>query len=427
MSRTVLMITDAYPPDRGGRAEKMQRHVRYLTRFGWNVVLVAPRTPQDSRPRQQFTLHDRQVTIVRTPFLFAKRWPSLKHNEDRAIDAVTQNWAARLADLLFVPKGYIRWLPYALAQAIPLARQADVILTFNNPITHHLIGLALKRLTGTPWVAEFRDAIVGYRYTKRGPEAINQILERTIVHHADRVIELGDVIAASAATRYPHLPPAHFTCVPVAGYDPDTFANYTSLPGPDPHGPLLLTYTGSFYGSDIVPTHILQGLACTVEQYGIPPDQIQLRFAGDWADKYDRLIEELHLGPYITYLGRVTFEACMALWAESDLLLLLLGEDTATLHLIPFKLWDYIAARRPILALAPAASRVASIVQQYRFGSVVEPTDISQIAAVLAELARNKQQGHTFVQFDEAAVQAMSCIPGEEQVAATLAAAAEEH
>jgi glycosyltransferase involved in cell wall biosynthesis len=380
------LISDAFPPQLGGRSEKVATRAKYLARYGWKVMVLAPALPAASDDAGSDTAPPPPsgVEVCRTPYLFKRRWPSLKHNKDRKIEASLGGRSTRLLDLVALPRGYIRWLPFAITKGVRLARQADVVLSMNNPVTLHIIGWIVSRWARKPWVVEFRDPLVGYAYSKRGPEWINRRLESLIVRTADRVLQIQDFVPDPISARYGDLDPNRFVVIPSVGYDPDDFGHVT--PGAAETQGLQIAYTGSFYGETITPVPFLNGLKEFISQSAIPPASLRALFAGDWETRYDDLIRELQLEPYVQHLGYLSRQDCLALWQESQALLLLLGKEEDNLARIPSKFWDYLGARRSMLALVHPEGRAARVVREERLGFVADAEDTQAIAGALEEV-----------------------------------------
>lgn len=424
MNKTVLIITDEYPPDKSGRSEKIWRRVYYLTQDGWNINILAPVSAAAPEHMTPETVNGQIVTVYRTGYMFQNQWPSLKHQKDRPIQTTGKNSWAKLLDFLFVPKGYVRWLPYAVARGHELARSADVILSVSNPIGLHLVAMGLKRLTRTPWIAEFRDALVNYQYSSRGPEQINRRIERLIVANADVILQWDDAIAEPISERYPPKFAHKFRRLFPIGYDPIKFQNYPPGYHSDPSSPLKISYTGLFHGDAIVPIYFLEGLSRIIHEQQLLPSQIQVRFAGSWLSKYDHLLKELGLTEFVSYCGWLSHEECVDLWQDSDVLLMILGETETETGILPTKLWDYIASQRYIFCLAPPTCRTADYIRRMNIGIISAPKDIDDIAVAIKRLLAERYPNNLGFQPDEDMIASVSCINMEQEIAQILDATA---
>lgn len=384
--KRVLLISAAFPPQLGGPSEKMAKRVKYFSRFGWQTTVLAPAIPAGSTLDESLCNEIGDVEVHRIQYLFQARWPSLRHDKDRQQDFSGSKFE-RFLDVSFVPKGFVRWLPYAVQAGRQLAASADVILTMNNPISLHIIGYIIKKLTGKPWVAEIRDPIVEYAYGRRGPEKLNYWLERLVVKNANVVIQREDFTPDIISLRYPKSPPSKFVVIPYTGFDPDDFSSQTT----DEvkvlsNDQMVISYTGSFYGDTITPIPFLNGLKRCLSTNAISAQAIRVIFAGDWDDQFDQLIEELDLQDIVSYRGRITRQQCIELWHKSHVLLLILGKEADNILRIPSKFWDYLGAKRPILSLVAPNGRLANLVVEQNLGVVADPEDEEAIATAINQL-----------------------------------------
>jgi hypothetical protein len=397
--KRVLMISTVFPPQLGGTSEKMGKRVKYFSRFGWHTIILAPQIPKESHLDNTLLESTDDITVYRTKYLFQSRWPSLRHDKNRSTEFYGSRFE-RFLDMFFVPKGFIRWMPYAVKDGIRLARTADVILTRNNPLSIHIVGYLLHKITSKPWVVELRDPITDYAYGRRGPELLNYLLERLFVHACDHVIQREDGAPDLIIDRYPKIKDK-FTVIPYAGFDVDDFLEYSSKM-PDTHDkPIKISYTGSFYGNTITPIPFLAGFKKFIDEEKLTSDQIQVVFAGDWDQRYDDYINQNNLHPYVTSKGRITREACLQLWEESHILLLILGNEEENILRIPSKFWDYLGAERVMFNLVDPKGRVAEVTKAQRLGTVAEGMNPNAITTGLHELWQDHKSSQLLPKPDE--------------------------
>lgn len=391
--KRVLLVSAVFPPQLGGTSEKMAKRAKYFFRFGWQTVVLAPAIPPDSDLDETLMDELADIEIHRTKYFFQSRWPSLRHDKGRSLE-VYQPKVQGAVDLFFVPKGYVRWFPFALQEGRRLVASADVILTMNNPMTLHLLGFVLHKLTGKPWVAEMRDPIAEYAYGRRGPERLNYRLERLIVQNADAVVQREDFVPELVGPRYPDLSPTKFTVIPFTGYDPDDFALFSAAENKGvSDDQLMISYTGSFYGETITPVPFLRGLHRFLSANSVSRSCVRAVFAGDWDARYDQVVDELDLLDCVEYRGRLTRPECIRLWLESSVLLLILGSEEDNLLRIPSKFWDYLGAGRVILALVHPEGRTAQVLREQHLGFAADTDDEVEIAATLKKIWQAYQRG----------------------------------
>src|SRR5439155_12426489 len=214
------------------------------------------------------------VRVSRTPFFDLSLVP-------RAAARLGLRGLASLARaLLYLPDLQAGWLPWACAMAPRLARRADLVYTTSAPYTSHLVGLWLKLRLGKPWVADFRDEWSlnpFFQYPSPALLALNRLMERRVLAHADRVLATTPGHAAGLASL---LPAAQRAKVRVIhnGYDPADLPDESAPPDER----FTLVHVGTFYGIR-QPTSLLRALDALVAAGDLPAGDVRLVLAGTGA------------------------------------------------------------------------------------------------------------------------------------------------
>lgn len=272
-------------------------------------------------------------------------------------------------------------LPSAL-RLIRLARRedADLVTSVSNPFHLQLLGFAVSTALGLPWVAEFRDPMVAS--PDRDPDALVTkaagVVEWLTARAATRVV-WGDGIQIDEDyfdRRYGI--GAKATKLPFHGFDPETFDAAGSREYPE----FTVTYAGSFYEGWIEPYRFIEGLCEHVESHG--GEDLRVQFYGDWNEAYQRAVEEAGLGDVVSHHEFVPHEEIVPVLKGSDLVLYVGGDDPDNRLNVPSKVWDYVGARTPILAVVDPSFRVAELIEGYDLGLVVDPEDTGGIAEAIA-------------------------------------------
>ena len=390
--------------------QRTLKSVKYLPYFGWQpVVLTArPRAVSLSDPTLIEDLAPAQL-IHRTPALLlphALPW--------RARNLVTR-W-------LFVTDEQAGWYPYAVRRATEIIERdgVDAIYTTSTPYTAHLIGLRLKRRFGLPWVADFRDPWVGNPSLKL-PTAWHrrriEHWERHVVTAADRVTVVSDPMAQTLRDAYPELDARHFLTLP-NGYDRDDFARATPL-GADP-GRMTIVYNGSFYGQRTSLPFLL-ALQAVLDQGQIPRQAVRVRFVGNVGQVTADQVQALDLSDVAELTGYVSHRESIGYILGADVLLLVIAPGPGSEGVLTGKIFEYLAASKPILALVPP-SAAADLVRESRSGVVVDPEDVPAIAAQLVALFHQWQRDELADQSDPLVVTRFD----RQRLAAMLAEALDE-
>ena len=276
-------------------------------------------------------------------------------------------------NLLLWPDEHMGWFLSALPLTLRLCRQwqPDVIYASSPPATTLALAWAMRRICGAPWVAEIRDRWADDPYTSR-PEwrrSLERRLEDIILSSASGLVTVSQTWAEFYGTRY-RVP----TAVVYNGFDPDAYCHADGADGEA--GVLRIVYTGSVYaGRD--PAPLWQALASMgenaeairVEFYGAKRSEV---LPGAARHGVDRLVA---VTEYVAHAESVRLQC------GADILLMLQWDNPSEAGNLPGKLFEYLGARRPILALGYESGELARIIWEREAG--LFSNDPREIAARL--------------------------------------------
>jgi glycosyltransferase involved in cell wall biosynthesis len=257
------------------------------------------------------------------------------------------------------------------------------VLTTSPPTSVHLIGALTKAFTGVRWVADIRDSIVANwdrrvdRLAVRAKEQTHRSVARLVARRADAVVAVTNQIAREMQA----LGGGSIEMIP-NGADFDDFAGLSYERGDR----FRITHTGSFFGQRD-PRTFLEALS------RVDP-AVMARFVGDfrrsdldWV-RTNGLEQRLELVPYVPR------RRSLELQRGSDALLLLLPDVGERGIDIPSgKLFEYLAAQRPILAAVPPTGTAAQLIREASAGIVVAPDDAEGIQRALENLVARWRNG----------------------------------
>jgi glycosyltransferase involved in cell wall biosynthesis len=252
-----------------------------------------------------------------------------------------------------------------------------------------LIGLLTKRLTGLPWVADFRDPWRANPFRSVPYKALDHYdawLEKQVIHGADRVVCNTDSVRADFQLRYPALASRFVTVF--NGFDPE---DYVGLEARRPPGvwKTLLTHAGNFYGPRS-PDALFQSLRL-LRRRSAMNDEVCLQLLGipTYHGRSLRAIAaEYGVEDMVLVQGDVPHRQALEMLRGSEIQVLVGFSGTGADLQVPGKLFEYFGTGRPILALAPRQSAIADIMTRAgNPGEVCEPGDPEGIARAIERMA----------------------------------------
>jgi glycosyltransferase involved in cell wall biosynthesis len=375
----VLLVTMYFPPAGGGGVQRPLKLATHLPSLGIETHVLAPDDPkwlhrdEDLRPPTQAFVH-------RARYLGPKaRLPSEELRGLTGLDLALAQ--ARLAGRrLLLPDASVTWAPTAIPAAARIVRSEgiDAVVTTSPPLSLNLIGASVKKLTGVPWVADQRDSLVlnaDRRFEKKSVQAKEKALERVVKLVADRADGIVAVSEPIADELRAFDPEGSVRVIP-NGCDFDDFAGLEYTPAER----FRITHTGSFFGQRN-PRAFLSALASS----GL--DDVVARFVGDFRSVDREWVEELDLGDRLELLDYLPHRRALELQRNSEANLLLLPDAAGRGKVVPSgKIFEYLAAERPILAAVPVDGAAATLVRETGAGIVVAPEDEKGIREALIGL-----------------------------------------
>lgn len=396
--KKVLIISYYFPPSGGPGVQRVLKFVKYLREFGWEpVVLTVSDADYPVRDDSLFAEIPAGVRVYRSrilePYRLYRMLTGRKRDESVDIATVGMNEherkkiSERLSEWLracfFVPDARVLWLPFAIRLGRKIIREEkiDILLSSAPPYTTHLIGLKLHRCSGLPWVADFRDSWIGWvsapQWRPGASRAIEKKMERAVLAEADRVLTVSNGVKEDLLSRQPELDDARWRLL-LNGFDAADFADVKLKTKPDK---LTITYLGSLYGSRN-PDSLLQAVELLQEAGDASVNKITFRFVGRISAPIIERIKSSPAAAMFELVPYVPHEESVSYLLASDVLLLIIDDTPASRGILTGKLFEYIGAGKPILALAPDGE-AASLILQHKLGWVAPPNDVQKIKQTL--------------------------------------------
>lgn len=404
---TVLLIASYFPPGTSSGTMRTVKFAKYLPEFGWNPQVLTM-SPEAYNPKRfDFSLVsglDPQLKVHRTAVWMPDRAlarlykrirnfggsPAITGNDGAgkagAQQARKRRWlVSDFLDWMHFPDDYGGWLIPGILEGRKLLRREHVDVLYStapSPVAH-LIAMGLKRITGLPWIADFRDPwevlfpeciyVEGENRMKRVAEiAVGELA----VGAADLVIANTDLACEAFQKRFPRLPTEKFVTLP-NGFDPVDFED--AQPTESEGAKLTVTYAGTFFADLRTPDETLQAVNELVQEGRINPARFALKFVGCGPVSAPQT-------PTLEIIPRVAYLDSLRIMGQSDVLLLLQQSEKYRLQ-IPAKTYEYMAVRKWILALAPDGS-TAELVRRMPNGVVVAPGRKEDLKSALSKFYR---------------------------------------
>lgn len=406
--KKVLFISYYYPPLGGVGAQRAIRFIKYLPAYGWEpYVLTAepsPYFPIDEVPINILPPERVRRAEVLEPLNLLPRplkSRSTRNETQEKIDnprflkekfgEIPLSWRGKLRAWLFIPDDRIGWIPEGTREGLGFLEKEkfDCLISTSAPYSAHLIAWRIVKRKHIPWVADFRDlwSTNPFLYfPTKWHQSLNSYLERKVVIDADCVLTCTPSFREDFLLRYSQLPAEKFVTI-TNGYDPEDFPP----PDPMPYEKFTISYIGDLYGPQS-PLYFLLGLKGWLMRNPSIKEKIQVFFVGPFENRVKPLVDSLELDDVVQLLGFLPHEQCVAVMRRSSILLLILGTRPGAEGIYPAKIFEYLAAKKPILGLVPEGLTKA-LLKESGVAFLVNPASEDSIALSLEKIYQAYRAG----------------------------------
>lgn len=392
-NRRVLIIAYHYPPVAGSSGvQRTLKFTAYLRDHGWEPMVLTV------HPRAYEQVTDGQMAEI-PPGMLIERAFALDSARHLAI-------FGKYPRAITLPDRWQSWWPAGVLTGLRMIRQhrpAVIMSTF--PIaTAHMIAKTLSKLTKLPWIADFRDNMTDPDFP-RDPVTwrFNRRLEVDTIRHCTRALFTTRGTRQMYADRYPEQPDERWAVIE-NGYDEDNFRDAAALaasaPARAPDAPLTLIHSGILYPEERDPRAFFEAVRQLKHQGLISAKTLRIVLRATAADGiYAPMLNEAGIDDVVQLAPPVPYREALQEMLTADGLLLF--QASMCNHQIPAKLYEYLRAGRPILALTDPAGDTAQALRNAGSGSICTLTDsedIVQRLQVFLTALRAGQAGGTSLQ-----------------------------
>lgn len=373
MVKRVLMVAYHFPPmNVSSGIQRTLRFAEYLPEFGWEPAML--------------TVHPRAYSGISQASL-AEVPPRVNVHRVFALDAA-RHFAVRgrYPQFLCIPDRWWSWWVGAVPTGLALIRRFKPDLLWSTfPIaTAHLIAYTLHRLTGLRWVADFRDPMAQVGYP---PHALQhrayEWLEYQTLKHCARAVFTAPGAVRLYADRYADIPPSRLTIIE-NGYDEVVFAaaeQASQIYGRDQRC-LVLVHSGTIYPSERDPRRFFAALSQLKKRGHVSAETLRVVFRATACDEYLLpLVECYEVSDIVKLAPALPYRDALVEMLSADGLLLLQAANCN--YQVPAKLYEYLRAGRPVLALTDPAGDTAAVLQDAGIDTIAPLDSEEEISRLL--------------------------------------------
>ncbi|MCX2681433.1 glycosyltransferase family 4 protein [Galbibacter sp. EGI 63066] len=390
--RKVLIICYYWPPAGGPGVQRWLNFVKYLPEFGIEPVVYVPENPHYPMEDASFLSEVPQdLKVIKKPIVEPYRWASIfskkktKQISKGIISAKKQSLVEKLLLWIrgnfFIPDARKYWINPSVTYLKPFLKKEkiDTVITTGPPHSLHIIGLKLKEQLGINWVVDFRDpwTNIGYHSELKlttYAQKQHKKLERKVLNMADKII------TTSFTTK------AEFESIskqPIEVITNGFTAHQLEKINLDKK--FTLSHIGSLL-SGRNPEILWESIEELIREHKTFKDDVQLNLTGVVSEDVLASIHKAGLEPYLKLSGYISHEEALKCQHSAQVLLLIEIDAEKTRGIIPGKLFEYMAAERPILAVGPKDWDVERILKETNTGAYFAYQDKERLKKKLLSL-----------------------------------------
>lgn len=393
--KKVLIVSYYFPPKQSIGSLRSWGLVKYLPKFGWEPVVLCSKLPEYSR-QSAYVVETKSLDMInlleKATGLYQVNklhyHPGNKRNKlvKQLLDAIV----SLLSSFLAFPDRHILWYGYALKKGCALLRDNEIqgIISTSWPYTAHLIARKLKLNFKKPWIADLRDLWTQNHYHKY-KNKVRYYLERELevrtLQDADALVTVSEPLAA----KLKNLHNKELIYAVPNGFD---FKEFKSLSENSPEK-FTITYAGSLYEGMRDPKILFQAISQLVAEGKVNKNCIRVDFFGPLYKWLLKEVQLYNLEDIVDIHGLLPRSEVLQKEICSSALLLLLWNNPNEAGVYTGKLFEYLGARRPIIAIGGPRGVVKELLEETQAGFYASNLhDLKKILLILYDEYRREHR-----------------------------------
>ncbi|MEQ8905972.1 glycosyltransferase [Ekhidna sp.] len=396
-SRKILIITYYWPPSGGVGVQRWMNFALQLKKKGWEPIVLTPENPQFEIKDEKLLEKVKDIRVEKLtiwePFNLFHKLTGNKNREnvqqglvlEKSQKSVKDGLMVWIRGNLLVPDPRVFWVKPASKKAIELIREEGIetIITTGPPHSMHLIGRRVKRKTNIKWLADFRDPwskwdVIQKLNTSSFVKGIHKRMERSVIAEAD----IATTVSSRLAQAFGGVEVLH--------------NGITTNKGKTEDKQNISTFTIGYFGmlNELRnPRQLWHLLDQICRENQVFANKLKVRIGGIVSESIKAEIADLHeLKNRVEFLGYLPHESVQEEYRKCDVLLLLLNKSDNSNWILPVKFFEYLAAKRMILALGERKSDLGDLMNAKDIGEILSYNEVDGIRGFLEDAFENERR-----------------------------------
>lgn len=403
--KRVLIISYYWPPTGGSGVQRWVKFAKYLPSEGWQPVIYTPENPEQLVIDHSLEAEiPAEAEIVKTrilePYSLYKKFLKGSGHSKEAVEvnpvnaqnkSLLQKAAMWIRGNLFLPDPRCMWIRPSVRFLKKYLKDhpVDIIVSTGPPQSMHIIGMKLSEATGIPWIADFRDPWTKIFYFKhlslsKASERWHMKMEKQVLDKASAVVAVSPLVQQDFQA---------LTDTPVKlitnGFDE---CDFPEIKDGAPEKDFTITHTGLF-AADGNPTVLWKALSEKCKADEVFRKALKIRLVGKTDAQILKALEDAGLQENTEDMGYQPHTVAVEAQRKASILILPLRKEPEYKAVLPGKLFEYMASRRPILGIGQPDGAMAMILNRTRTGTVLDWEDMESITGFIDECWKKHLNG----------------------------------
>lgn len=394
--KKVLIITYYWPPSGGAGVQRWLKFSKYLPEFGWQPVIYTPENPEIPAVDESLLKDVNSSTVVlkrpiMEPFGLYKRLTGKGKDaklgsgfirEEKGV-SLLENISVFVRGNFFIPDTRMLWIRPSVNFLLKYIKEngIDVIISTGPPHSMHMIALGLKKRLGIKWIADFRDPWTNIDYYKdlkltAFSDRKHKRLEKEVLVNADTVISVGPTLSNEL-----ELLGAGKVVTITNGFDTEDMSDEMLVRDKK----FSIVHIGSV-NKDRNHEVFWSAIAELQSEHPSLKDDLEIRFVGKVdVSVFDR-IKKYGLENNFVHVPYIRHDEVFSAMKKANVLYLPVNNAPNAKGILTGKFFEYMAARRPVLAVGLPDSDIGSIIRELKLGNIFNFADKQGIKEYIASL-----------------------------------------
>jgi hypothetical protein len=394
--KKILIITYYWPPGGGSAVVRWVKFVKYLGLFNYEPVVYAPLDPQYPVIDNSFARDiPENITILKKkiwePYRVFKWFTGRGKTENLLTGFTSETKKSGIRDDIsnwirsnfFIPDARKYWIKPSVKFLSEYLSEnpVETVITTGPPHSIHLIGLGLKKRLNIKWIADFRDPWTRIDFYKellltKYADKKHHLLEKEVLNRADRII----VVSETMKREFAESTLKNIVVIP-NGFDEENINGYKV----EPDLKFSIVYTG-IMNQAREPKKLWQVLTELINENKKFAEDLEILFIGNIDYSIIENISMFKLDKYFRKIDFMAHDKVVQYQKKAKVLLLPLNDAPNARSIVTGKIFEYLAARRPIIAIGPTDGDAASILTETRSGRTFDFNDTVNLKNHIIEL-----------------------------------------